>query len=257
MTKLVNRRSKLLALGALVLCTASWIAPSPYAFACSPKGDHDLCKKKGNAWGIGKKEVSKLVSKLQSENKIGQYTLTPIPGGDVSCKVAIAPIVQSVETPLTVDGDEHNYVVALITNPDGCTAPKFDLKEGETAAWIVNFNYTGSLPHKGDKIGTSWIVGLKTGLGGWDSEMSGSDKWRFTHCETSHEPPNYDNAAFFRHADLCPTLDHLKHNATSVASALVNALTQKSPSANDAADDDPALWFRCGGDCCYSDSFYK
>ena len=259
-------QSRLIAVAVLVVSTGSWTAPSSQDPPCTPNATHDMCDTVGHASGFLHKGVSAFVAKLQT----GKFKPSPLPGGDPNCTVQIAPVTGSANTPVTSETDDrHSYVVAIIKNPNGCKAAKFDLGTGDSAAWIVTFKYKpdaqGHMPGRYSSIGTSRIVGLGTGfLGLWDSPLSGDDKWLFTHCAPvpPSEPPYLDNALFYTHAQLCTDVDTLRHDATRVAAALAVRLrqaprgTQTTPGARPASDDDPALWFRCGGDCCYSDSYY-
>ncbi len=199
----------------------------------------------------------------QFEEAKGFYVLSKV---DDRCKVMISVVKKTFGVAKKLDGDSPNgFIVALLTNPNKCEPDAFKLDSRDTAAWYVRYENQSTVDTPGVRqpaVGRSGLILLHRHWYNRDSWFPvDRKKWALGYC--NHEPaiPEKDDAMVMTYAKACDYPMEVKHNVDTIAAhqfveatALFKARSDKKPLPARVLvpDDDIALWFACGGDCCYA-----
>jgi hypothetical protein len=161
------------------------------------------------------------------------------------CLLTVRAAKHSQYIPRKNDGQANGYVVALIRNQYDCKPKRFSLGKNDRAAWIVRFD---SQDEYADRrvVGTAYLVTLG---GGADDFLA---SWSFWQCGSNHKTiPDTASAVIQNEtqpADICGTANP-DHNAARISRERMAARNART--LLDSGD--PAVWFACGTDCCYSE----
>lgn len=142
--------------------------------------------------------------------------------------------------------NEYGYVVALIRNQYPCKPKRFSLGKNGRAAWIVRFDSEDEYTDR-RVVGTAYVVSL--GGAGADEFLA---TWSFWQCGSKHDNIPTTASAVIQNetnpADICGTANP-DHNAARVSGERLAAFRAQAL----VDQGDPAVWFACGTDCCYSE----
>jgi hypothetical protein len=181
----------------------------------------------------------------------------PVLGEDGKyCDLRISPARGSVGVRKRRDGSPPMaFVVARIENPNNCKTNKLPLDAGHQAVWIVQFTNIIPIPFRSATfMGKARVVVL--GAAGDPTEndrwITTGDGWKLGQCHHDSGDGKTDNATILKHDNVCELTMQFHHNAAQVT-AYLKSLPQAAAKARLTVDDDPALWFLCGTDCCYAD----
>ena len=202
---------------------------------------------------------------FEAEEKF--YMASAKGNSDCALRIKVATNSKGIDRKLeeaNADGSRKNgFIVALLTNPDGCKTDAFALDAGDTAAWYVRFE-NAAIDDDGkrhDGQGTSYLVLLHRHVWNRDYRFPGNRKWSLGYCNHASRPNATDQALVLTYATACTAVDSLGHDAHRISEAQhaealrLHALrtSNASPAGRVLVPGvDLALWFACGGDCCYS-----
>lgn len=206
--------------------------------------------------------------------KTADFT-TPIPfhmklpnGKPSACSLWIQVATNSVSINKYADAEaSHGYIVGLITNPDDCVIPDFKLSKSDTVAWFVQFTKPLKESGRQDNMGHSGLVRLRGGLLGKDAWFPGGRDWGVGYCNHAPRRDAVDEVMVLTRDSVCDAASAFGHNGALLSAELDQAAREVNTSAASGAgisaksatmvhyiadSEDLALWFACGGDCCYT-----
>lgn len=188
---------------------------------------------------------------------------------NVLCALKISVAKSSSGVDKKVDASNPNgFIVALIANPNDCKPDAFDLARQDTAVWYVRFENAQTIDDgkrhdatNGTKVGKSSLILLQRN--GWDNDywFPKKKEWSLGYCNHTPRPNATDQALVVTYASACTAVNSLGHNAHDISllqrEEAVRLAAQIKSGASPTqrvlvAGDDLALWFACGGDCCYA-----
>lgn len=186
----------------------------------------------------------------------------------VRCDLAISVATNSVNIPKYEETDAANgYILGLITAPSRCAIKGAELGDKDTVAWFARFTkgpQTGTPDQRIDDVGDSGFVFLHGGY-----QKNEDDKWfprgrdwSLGFCNHSNQQGAMnDKATGMTYKQACdvPGSPVIQHDLSLLSRLLIEA--SQSPAfrtmyrgqrLDDPTDGDVAVWFACGGDCCYA-----
>jgi hypothetical protein len=262
-----NRRATLIALSGVILVTTAAIRLPDYskrkerhvrAVLVPPKGslpwDADA-----NVGQPNNKKIRVLTRLMETNHEFNPpvaFNMKTSNSNDL-CKLYIRTTKESWYIPKKHDGDNPNgFIVGMITNPNDCrTLALPDLGVNDTAAWFVRY-IVPKVVAPGEKNGTGrtgLILLQRDGATTKDDWFPKQRSWNLGYCNHS-DGGAVDAAHVLADKEKCYMPQKYKHNTDTLSKLmLLGARTRRPeffrllPGANDLA-----LWFACGGDCCYS-----
>ncbi len=209
-----------------------------------PKIDFDPLQNVGR--GLINRKLTKLVESMSFEDPYPSTIAAEEQGKSCDLNIRAASNSQNISAKADVAAG-FGYVVAVIENATDCKPLGFPLGKGERAAWIIRFD--NEYPATGRVIvGTAQIVVL--GKHAWNSDdwLPQAGYWRFWQCGNSHAPETKGRAMMQNQPGSICDVTKLDHDPVRIEREL-KGLAAKGL----LTDGDPAVWFACGTDCCYSD----
>ena len=187
---------------------------------------------------------------------------------DSKCALQIRVAKKSVKIKQRYD-EGKGFIVALITNPSKCKPIAFDLAHDKVAAWYVRYEnptvdgVTGQRQH--NVKGLTGLIVLKKGWLGRDEWFPNKKGWELGYCNHTERPNPKDQAFVRTYETACSDSSETEHDARHLSAlqlaeaalvdkardARIAGATAVGPVRKLVAGTDPALWFACGGDCCY------
>ncbi len=179
--------------------------------------------------------------------------------GDDGCELFIRVASGTYAIERKKDSANPNgFILGLITNPNGCMPLAFSLGPKDTAAWWGRYTsptVVGADGTPAEGVGRTGLILLeRNGGSDHDEWLPMGRRWTMGYCNHSSQG-NTDQALVLAYSERCSGPQRYEHNAAAISQAMLKAARDKSPvdayrllpGANDLA-----LWFACGGDCCYS-----
>jgi hypothetical protein len=205
-------------------------------------------------------QVRVLVRRMQRNNEFNApvaFTMKSSNGND-ACQLYISTTVGSYSVPKMHDpANKFGFIVGVITNPNDCKPLAFNLGVKDSAAWYVHYTLPTAIGSPGvaqDGVGQTGLILLqRNGATHEDDWFPQARSWNLGYCNHA-TGGTVDAALVLSYAERCSAPIQYKHNTDVMSAAMSRAAKDKTlaayrllPGANDLA-----LWFACGGDCCYS-----
>lgn len=157
----------------------------------------------------------------------------------------------------------NGFILGLITNPAGCKPLAFTLGVKDTVVWWGRYTNTDVLGSAGtpvDGIGRTGLILLqRDGSKDQDEWLIADRRWIMGYCNHASQG-TADQALVLAYAERCSGPVRFEHAAAVMSKAMRDAARKDSGRKSTGFDayrllpgaNDLALWFACGGDCCYS-----